>query len=262
MKIIVQLLGLGLLLFGQPQILLAQSSDLDCQDIIRLQNGNTFRGQIEEINGEGQIIVFKTWNGIKFDLHREQIRKITQRCKEKKSVRMDQKAYDFQEKGWYHHTRAGLLVGQSYSGQNRQGVQLQHSSGKMFSRQFGLGLGAGVEAFSPEGNDVVSYPVFMEIKGFLRPKRISPFYSLSGGWAFPGRKTGDERWGYEDHWRGGWMAEAALGYRIGNHFTLQAGVRLQHKEREWQSNWGWGADRQGVDQILHKRLILAVGLLL
>ena len=262
MKILVQLLGLGLLLFGQPRFLPAQTPDSDCQDIIRLQNGDILRGQIQEILGEGQFVVFRTWSGVVFDLRKTQIRRITQRCKDVKIVRKAPPlAYSFNKKGWYHHTRAGMLVGQSYAGENKQGLLFQHSSGKMFNRMFGIGLGAGMESFNPGSNDAVTYPIFAELQGFLLPRKITPFYNLAGGWAFSGRSINNGRWGLEDRWKGGWMAQAGVGYRIGNHFTVQVGVRLQHKRREWTSIWG-PESGSGEDRILHKRLILAVGLLL
>ena len=249
MKIFFQVLGLGLLLFGQPRFLSAQTTP-DCQDIIRLRNGSILRGEIQAINGEGQIVVFKSWNGATFDLHQMQIRKITQRCKNTR--------YNFKEKGWYHHTRTGLVVGQLYYGPNKTGFHLQHSSGWMFSRQLGLGLGTGIDYFSPGENDAVTYPIFAELQGFLLPNSITPFYSIGAGWAFTGRSEG-ERWGLEDQWKGGWLAQAAIGYRIGNHFSTQFGIRLQHKRREWTSTWGPDSGF-GVDRILHSRLILAVGL--
>ncbi len=60
MKICIQLLGLGLLLFGQPQYLSAQTTNPDCQDIIRLKNGSTLRGQIQEVKNEGQTLTFQS----------------------------------------------------------------------------------------------------------------------------------------------------------------------------------------------------------
>ncbi|MBL7774645.1 MAG: hypothetical protein JNK89_01510, partial [Saprospiraceae bacterium] len=174
MKTFSCLLGLGLLLFGQPRLAFAQVADTtgaNCQDIIRLQNGSIFKGRIEEIRDEGRILMFRTWSGVLFDIHREQIRRITQRCK---PGHMD---YRFRERGWYHHTRGGALIGQADYTEHRVGAQLQHSSGWMFNRLLGAGLGTGVEFFDPPGNDAVNYPVFAEVQGFLLKKTVTPFYS-------------------------------------------------------------------------------------
>jgi opacity protein-like surface antigen len=261
MKKYIRLLGLGLLLFWQPRFLTAQTENPKCHDIVRLQNGSIFRGKIEAVKGEGQTVVFRTWSGIVFELHHAQIRRITQRCKENNPLFNRFKPYDFKENGWYHNTRVGLLVGQAYYGVNRVGFQLQHSSGWMFKRQIGLGLGAGVEYFDPKGNDAATYPVFAEVRSYLLAKNTTPYLTLGGGWAFTGNHTGD-RSNVEDNWKGGWLAQAEIGYRIGNNFTVHAGIRLQHKKREWTSNWGWGSETEGVDRILHKRLILGIGVLL
>lgn len=59
------------------------------------------------------------------------------------------------------------------------------------------------------------------------------------------------------------MTQAEIGYRVGNHLIVHGGFRLQRKYRDWASNWGGpeGGIR-GTDRILHKRLVLGLGLLL
>ncbi len=194
-------------------------------------------------------------------MEQAQIKRITQHCKDDKTRHSAPKPYNFKEKGWYHHTRAGALVGQAYYGENKQGVLFQHSSGWQFQRLLGIGLGLGIDYFDPKGNDAVTYPIFAELQGFLLPKNVTPFYNIGAGWAFTGRNSGEERWGKIDRWKGSWMAQAAIGYRIGRHFTVQTGIRLQHKRRVWTSVWGPESDF-GEDRILHKRLIVAIGMTL
>lgn len=259
MKIFCFITGL-VFLFGQPRMLPAQQPATGCRDVIRLKDGSTLRGQIQEVKHEGNTLSFRTWNGVLIDLPRSQVRRIKQRCNNGDVVATAPRTYDFAERGWYHHTRAGLLTGQAYYGDNLQGFQLQHSSGRKFSRLLGAGLGFGLEYFDPTGNDAASYPVFAEVRGFLLPNRITPFYTLGGGWAFTGQSTG-ERWGLTDTWKGGWLAQVEIGYRIGNHFTVHCGLRLQQKTREWTSNWG-PESGSGADRILHKRFSAGVGLLL
>lgn len=256
MKIFVRLLGLGLLLLGQPRLLSAQetSAPPPCHDVLHLRNGSQLRGQIQATKNEGNILVFRTWSGVEMDVPRTEINKILQKCNDRTA-----KTYHFKETDWYHHSQMGLLIGQTYYRESRTGLHLQHSSGRMFSRLLGAGLGAGVGVFDGQGNIPATYSVFAEMRGYLLPQRITPFYALAGGWGFVG-KIDDDNWGWNETWKGGWMAQATVGYRIGNNFTVQAGFRLQHTRRELESNW-WGVESR-TDRILHKRLMLGLGLLL
>jgi len=256
MKISVRLLGLGLLLLGQPRLLSAQEATTPppCRDVLYLRDGSVLRGQIIATKHDGVVFVFRAWGGAEMDIPRPDVLRIAQRCKHDGA-----RTYDFRETSWYHHSRLGLLIGQTYYGDNRAGPQIQHSSGRMFSRLLGVGLGAGIDVFDGQGNIPTTYPIFAEMRGYLLPQRITPFYALAGGWGFSGKNRFND-WGWNETWRGGWMAQATVGYRIGNNFTVQAGFRLQHIRREWSSNW-WGAD-SSTDRILHKRLTVGVGLLL
>jgi len=258
MKISVRLLGLGLLLLGQPRLLSAQEATTPppCHDVLYLRDGSQLRGQIQATKDSGSVLVFRTWNGVEMDVPRTEITKILQKCNNRTA-----KTYHFKETDWYHHSRMGLLIGQTYYRENRTGLQIQHSSGWMFSRLLGVGLGAGIDVFDGQGNIPATYPIFAEVRGFLFPQRITPFYALGGGWGFSKKNNADNSaWGWSETWKGGWMAQAAVGYRIGNNFTVQAGFRLQHARREWSSNW-WGIESR-TDRILHRRLMLGVGLLL
>lgn len=262
MKINTRLLGLLglLLLLWQPRLLWGQEKP-NCQDVLHIAGGNRLVGQIMDLK-PGDTLVFQTWGGTIFHIPRKEVLRIVQHCRKTRGISRAPRAYSFKERGWYHHTRGSLLLGQAYYGFDNVGVQIQHSSGRMFSRLLGAGLGTGIERFDPDGVDAVIYPVFAEIRGYLQPKRFSVYYNVGAGWGIVGRSEG-ERWGYTDTWRGGWLAQGEIGYRIGNHFTVHAGLRLQRKYREWTSNW-WGGPEgfHGTDRILHKRFIIGLGLLL
>lgn len=205
-------------------------------------------------------LVFRTGSDLLLDIPMAQVRRIIQRCGDKKLVTGFRQPYNLPEHGWYHHTRTGALIGQAYYGFNEQGIYLQHSSGWLFSRLLGAGIGAGLDYFALGGSDAATFPVFAEVRGYLLPRRVSPFYSLGAGWGFIGHSNPDN-WSSLDTWKGGWMAQVDIGYRIGQHFTVNCGFRLQQKKREWTSFWG-PEGGYGTDRILHKRLVLGLGLLL
>ncbi|MBK9336857.1 MAG: hypothetical protein IPM98_09820 [Lewinellaceae bacterium] len=257
MKLFVRLLGLGLLLFGQPRLLSAQeaASPQPCHDMLHLRDGSRLRGQITATLHDGKTLAFRTWGGAEMEILRADVQRIVQRCNDRAA-----RVYNFREKGWYHHTRAGILPGQTYYGYSRPGLSFQHSSGWMFSRRLGVGLGTGMEFFDRSGNEPAVYPIFAEVRSYLLPRRITPFGALACGWSFS-EKNRPSDWGSNEIWKGGWMAQATVGYRIGNNLTIQGGIRLQHRQREWSSS-DWWIGSAGTDRILHKRLMLGIGLLL
>ncbi|MBK7936918.1 MAG: hypothetical protein IPJ82_07390 [Lewinellaceae bacterium] len=245
------------LLFGSSRVFSQQSPEeaKNCKDIVYLKNGSVFRGKITEMKPGGDLVM-TTWSGIIMTLPENNVKRIVQRCRDQK--KSEPKLYNFKEKGLYNATRLGVLIGQNYLGSNSTGYSLYHSTGWMFHRRIGAGIGLGVETFNPDGRDATTYPIFAEVRGYFRAKNVTPFYSVTGGWAFTG-KNGDSEWGFINDWKGGWLAKAQFGYRIGNNFTLFGGLSLQKKTLDWRSAWG---NEWGTDQILHKRFELGFGIIL
>ena len=233
---------------------LFSQQNCDCTDIVYTRGGSVYRGKITEHTPGGNLVI-TTWSGIVFTVPATGVKRIVQRCKDGQRI---VKPYDFKEHGLYNATRLGVQVGQNYFGDNAVGFALYHSTGWMFNRWLGAGIGFGAEIFNPDGEEVATYPVFAELRGYFLAKKVTPFYMVGGGWAFTG-KNPDPRWGYTEDWDGGWLAKAQLGYRFGNNFSVYGGLSLQQKTRNWESVWGndWGQDR-----ILHKRLELGISVLL
>lgn len=241
-----------LLLFSAAVTGFAQQKE-NCRDVVYLHDGSVFRGKITEHQIGGDLVM-TTWNGGQLRISATKVQKIVQKCRGEKCVPvpMSQRPYTFRESGWYHATRAETMWGKS-----GMGFGLQHSSGLKFNRLLGAGIGAGIENFAPHDNDVSTYPLFVEARGYLSPKYVSPFYAIGLGWAFAGKEN-DFVDGSSEDWEGGWMAQGQAGYRLGNHFTLHVGLRFQRKTRAWQLWWG----EQRVDKILQKRFEFGIGILL
>ncbi len=234
--------------------LFSQESTENCKDIVYLRSGSVFRGKITEMKAGGDLVM-TTWNGVVITLPETNVKRVVQRCRDRHRA---PKAYDFKEKGLYNATRLGALIGQTFRGDNSTGFSLYHSVGWMFNRWIGAGIGGGVEIFNPNGLEATTYPIFAEARGYIRARNVSPFYSVGAGWAFAGKKS-NTQWGYIDHWNGGWLAKAQIGYRIGNNLTIFGGLSLQKKTLDWRTTWGgdWGQDK-----VLHKRLELGFGIIL
>ncbi|MCB9306243.1 MAG: hypothetical protein H6565_06575 [Lewinellaceae bacterium] len=233
----------------------AQKKDTsNCVDVVYLRNGSVFRGQLLKLESGGDFSMI-TWNGVTITMPEQNIKRVVQRCKEGK---LSLKPYDFKEKGLYNATRLGFLIGQDYFGENTKGYSIYHSVGWMLKRQVGIGVGVGVEVYNPDGVETNTYPIFVEARGYLKEKNVSPFYVVGAGWSLAG-KNATSNSGYINEWSGGWLAKAQLGYRIGNNVCLYGGLSFQKKVRDWRANWGteWGQDR-----ILHKRFELGIGVII
>lgn len=236
---------------------IAAQDSLQCQDVVYVKGGSVFRGKITSYD-PNDLLRIVTWSGVDMQISSNTVLKIIQECSGLKS-RKEQRDYTFRERGWYHFSRAAL----TFSIDN-VGYSLQHSSGYKFNRFLSVGAGIGLENYTPGGNDPVTIPLFAEIRGYLTQQRISPFYALGAGWSVIGKEQrAIDFWGWENNiqeWKGGWLAQGQVGYRIGNHFMTFIGIRLQRLTNNWDNSaWNGG---YGTDRHLKKRVELGIGLLL
>jgi hypothetical protein len=259
-RIIYRLFACALLAF--PAGMRAQVATADtCYDKVYLRGGSLFRGHLREYVA-GEKVALMTSQGALLHLPADQVRRIVQYCPEDKRTALPAgpKPYAFRERGWYHHTRVAMLPGQNFSGEFAIGASLQHTSGWMLRRTLGIGLGLAAESYHIYSERMIAtYPVFAEARGYLRPRNVTAYYAVGGGWGFAGRQPGSDA-GRTEHWEGGWMAKAQIGIRLGNHFTVHSGLTFQRAVVDWTNNW-WIADR-GTDRHLFKRMEIGFGVLL
>ena len=234
----------------------AQDS-IRCQDVVYMKGGSIFRGTISKYDLNGMLSI-TTWSGAKMDIPSNAVRRVVQECKGGAKLR-GEREYDFKEHGWYHCSRVSLMFGNI-----QNGYSLQHSSGFRLNRLVSVGAGIGLENYGPGDLDPVVVPVFVETRGYLTRQRIAPFYAIGVGISAIGKQDQAiiDWWGggNNQNWKGGWMAQGQIGYRIGNHFLTFIGIRLQRMERDWD-NAAWGGGF-GTDRHLKKRVELGIGLLL
>lgn len=227
----------------------------NCHDNVYLKDGSLLKGKITAYDQAGELVM-TTWSGIEMHIPTSGVRKIMQRCKDDpRRMRLSASPYSFSEKGWYHATRGTVLTGASVTG-----FSLQHSSGLMLNRLIGLGVGTGIEQFNTAYNSPASYPVFAELRGYLLKKNVTPFYAAGAGYSWMPRENRDILDGNNSLWKGGYLFQAQIGYRIGNYFTVHGGIRVQRMTEQWISSWQ--SSFYGTNTYLNKRFELGIGLLL
>lgn len=223
----------------------------ECRDRIFMKDGSVFTGQIKAYDTSG-MLVLKSWSGVEISLPSMNVKKIQQKCKGD-YVPLLQAPYRFREHGWYHTTRVAALTGQ-----DGIGIGLQHSSGFQFNRLLGIGLGVGIEQFSWDYDAPTNFPLFLEARGYLFPKNITPYFAVATGYGFTSANEPLE-FNQGLKWQGGWMAQGQLGYRIGRHFEVFLGIHFQKASRKWINPW-WTGER--TDHLIYKRMEFGIGLLL
>lgn len=244
-------------LFFALFLLVAQvwsQSALRVCDVVRLRGGAVLRGQLVATKASGEVLVLRTDAGQELEIALSRVRRIRQRC-------AGPAPYHFQGCGWYHHSRAGFLPGQLYTGKTTLALQVQHSSGWMFHRLLGAGIGTGFDFFDFTNGQPPLIPLFAEVRSYLLPRYASPFVALGAGIGFCVNQSQEDLAAWERlHWRGGPMAQALAGYRIGHHLTLHTGVRWQRLSARSEA-WWWQGGQERL-QITHWRFMLGAGYLL
>lgn len=254
------LLRHGALLFCTlfPFLLAAQVE----KDRILLKNGSAFEGKIVEYQ-QGARLWLQLANGDTLSFREEEVQRIIQEGRAAPLAEGTEaapapvkKAYAFKEKGLYHATYFNTLSG-TLGSDFKMGLGLHHSTGYQFVRQFGLGLGLGIDTYSfDEGQSI--YPLFAEARGYLARRAVAPYYSFSAGYgfAFPNREeqiTGAE---------GGLLFRGVIGLRLGadEDTNVLIGMGYQYQEARLERENFQGAELE-IRELVYNRIVMRVGLI-
>ncbi len=166
------------------------------------------------------------------------------------------KPYMFREQGYYHAATAGIVFATvSEDGSNGVGSELTAVFGYQKSRMLGFGLGSGVDFYQPGTNEVIM-PIFAEVRGYFLPQKVTPYYTVRGGYgiAFKNRDVGI--WNAQ----GGWMFNPAVGYRLGGskgmNMTLDLGLKFQKAFFERRE----GSTTSDIE-LIYRRMNVRIGFL-
>lgn len=253
--------------FFSLQLLFAQQSS---QDVIYLKDGTAYWGTIidEGVSSRvmirlsgGNVVVVEGRDIERIERGKKDTNKLTPKKKkaepEKKSSKLPKapREYAFEEKGLYHATSIGALMGKEENS-NPMGLAIHHTTGYLFNRWIGAGLGIGFDHYATGGTESV-LPVFGELRGYLSKKKIAPFYAISGGYGFALRRIQKD---IEDA-EGGWMFHPAFGLRIGadkrKNAFIDIGYRFQRAR--YTTLFPFSGDVQ-IREYQYRRLTLRLGM--
>ena len=108
-------------------------------------------------------------------------------------------------KSIFHEVTGSLMFGQGNTN-----VSLQAVNGYQFNRYVGAGLGLGVDHY----DDYSALPLFLEAKGYLFDRKVTPFYFVDLGYAFAWKNgnIGNNYQNFEVDGGFGW--QLGLGYQF------------------------------------------------
>ncbi len=265
-RVLLLLIFVGSLTIGAAQ------AQTHYTDSLWLHDGAVLTGKIHRYNKRGNIIL-ETPNRYLQEIHARSIARVSiysfvsaKAAKKGAQIRSESpadpcdKPYNFKEKGLYNVTYGSGLAGIGYNNITEIGFGINHIVGYQWNRGIGTGIGIGLENFSADNaNGSLLFPVYAEIRGYLSPKRWSPYYSLSAGY---GIATKDEERGLTGA-KGGFRLHPAFGVRMGArddvNFLFDVGYVFQKVELTRIYNT-WSRDSV-IQDIWYKRLSIRLGII-
>ncbi len=153
-----------------------------------------------------------------------------------------------QTKGHYAVYTFNLLAGSSTYGYSDIVPSLSIIHGYQFDQNLSIGVGTGIDIY-----DYTLIPIFLDIRGYPRKKRLSPFYAFDFGYGFPVRES--------SNWssiRGGLMLNPSLGFRFlgrrESSLHIGIGYKKQFVTRDYRH-------QDYSDEIVFNRLQFQVGMM-
>lgn len=249
---------LGLLLIS-CSIFAQSNDDFRRTDVVYLKNGSIFRGQIEYYDVDTELrLRMDVDNVVVFDA--KNIKRIVQESTTEESATTPihfKKTYDFKEKGLYYALNIGYIGGNSFFGNYTDAYNVHFQSGYQFHRLLGAGVGAGVDFYNVNLGSII--PVYVEARGYLRAKNVSPYYHVAAGMGFPVLSDNNNSF---DSSKGGYYLAPGMGVRFGGsaESNLTIGLALQWQKASYTQNFGDGISKN-VDKYTFRRFTFKIGVL-
>lgn len=235
-------------------------------ETVYLKDGQVIVGRIDTYRKGDQLSMYDQ-AGNAFTFEDADIRRIVQdvdRPTLKRYLRQRRRMlrpynYAFTEKGIYYELSLSTFTSDTDINEpDETAVGVHLAMGKQWNRNFGTGIGIGLDGYNSFGSGTTLLPLYLQARGYFRKKWQSPFYSLNGGYSFA---LGGDTEAFQIEAEGGWMIHPALGWRFGasakTNFTIDLGVKYQEAYIERISNFNGDLE---IRDILYRRFTLRFGL--
>ncbi len=233
------------------------------QSTIYLKDGSFLKGTILEIMEHGDLKL-QLFNGSELILDKTLISHVK---KDSRKRTILPSGFNLASKGMYFGLNFNFLPANGAHMEwnpksRRYGGGTHLSVGYRFNRFIGLGAGIGFDGY---GDYFV--PVFLEVKGSVLKKKISPTYAFQFGYGIPAGGEPD-LYGQESvtvEREGGTMIYPSIGVRFETRrnlaFVMDLGVKIQHLTKSRQYAWDWWIDPNiYIDEITYRSLAFRFGL--
>ncbi len=227
------------------------------KDMLFLKNGSIFIGKLTAYGT--RTIEFKMEDGLVATFTKSEVKKMVmagQAIVDTKNNSKDKSIVDFDKRGLYNITYGSFnSSSNAYNGNLINGLGVDNITGKQFNKYVGLGLGIGFHSMYP-GVGENNMPVFLDFRGYLKEKKVSPYYNLAAGYAFAFKN--EEK--LITDVKGGFMFHPALGFKIGsseNSFMVDVGLKWTRNTFVYDRGW-----EIREHKMTYERLVVRIGLML
>ena len=235
-------------------------------DLITLKNGRTLEGKlILEDHQKDEFKLQISENHILF-LRGFEIKEIQKNVllQQEKRTKV-RNSFVYPDKKFFGQVHIGILAGREadWSWEESEAIQnlaVYGSYGYAYKPWLQLGLGTGLLLLD-RGSTL---PAYLEVRGDLLPKQITPYYELRAGYHFP-LYNSVESWGmeFEDaNVEGSFLYSAAVGIQLYTHssyaFNLSLGYQNLSLSHTFQDPWREEGSYQ--DAFTYKRLSIQAGI--
>ena len=218
--------------------------------IVYLQDGSMIKGQVFQDYAQS-LVTIKILDGTELVIPRRTVKSI---IKLKDDIALLKSGKYIQTTGLYKLLTMGTLT--AWEGNEKQDIVwgaslLNVNIGYQFNQYLAVGGGFGMEFYDKE-----YFPVYVDFRGYILNKGVSPYYAFQAGYGISTDIFNE--FSNNITFKGGAMLSPSIGIRFASFqkakFILEAGYKFQYDTRiNSRSNL--------TDKLVFKRLALKFGVL-
>ena len=245
-------------LLNNIQLLAQNPAEFIRKDVVYLNDGSIFRGQIETYE-IGKTLKLKLSPDKFVIFEAKNIQKIVQEVTSAEKTNKKNthaKAYAFREKGIYFASHIGYIGGNNLFGDYTNAFNVHLQGGYQFNRFVGAGIGVGVDFYNVNLGSII--PVYGTFRGYIKKSKVSPYYQVAAGFGIP---IENEDSAFTSS-KGNYYLAPELGIRIGAsaETNLTLGLGLQWQKASYTLGFG-DTVSQNVDEYTFRRFNFKIGML-